>query len=113
MKLLIAMTMMASSLSAQAIQGRVTDSSEAVIPGAEVQVIGPSGFARTVITDLEGKFIVTSLAPGSYSIQVDWPGFAPFRSEALEVSGLRQRIFDVKLKLSNTREEITVQAEGF
>jgi len=84
-----------------AIEGRVMDSSESVIPGAAVQVKGPSGFACTVTTDATGKFVVNGLTPGSYSIQVDWPGFAPFQSEPLEISGGRPRIFDVKLKLSD------------
>ncbi len=114
---LIAMAAMAGVLCAQrpegAIEGRVMDSSESVIPGAAVQVKGPSGFARTVTTDATGKFTVNGLASGSYSIQVDWPGFAPFRSEPLDVSGGRPRIFNVKLKLSDIRQQVTVEADGF
>ncbi len=59
---LIALALMPGALYAQGsgggIQGRVTDSSEAVIPGAAVQVKGRSGFSRTVTTDAEGKFAV-------------------------------------------------------
>src|SRR5437867_3340398 len=114
---LIAAAMTPSAVYAQAlrgaIQGRVIDSSGAVIPGASVQLKGPSGFARTATTDGEGRYTVDGLPRGSYSIQVDWPGFAPFESKPIEVSGNRARVFDVRLTLSETRQQITVEADGF
>jgi hypothetical protein len=96
-----------------AIEGRLTDSSNAVIPGASVQVQGSAGFSRIVTTDAEGKYAINGLPGGRYSIQVDWPGFTPFRSQTFEVSGSGQRILDVKLTLSETHQEIRVEADGF
>jgi len=95
------------------IQGRLADSSNAVIPGASVLLNGSAGFSRTVTTDAEGKYIIDGLMRGSYSIQVEWPGFKPFRSQPIEVSGSRPRTFDVKLTLSDTHQEVTVEPDRF
>jgi hypothetical protein len=112
MPLLLAAATIACALEAQgtgSIQGRVTDSSDAVIPGATVQVKGPSGLTRTATTDAAGDYAINDLPRGSYSIEVDRPGFAPFRGDPFEVSGPRPRVINVTLKLADTRQEVTVQ----
>jgi protocatechuate 3,4-dioxygenase beta subunit len=51
------------------LQGTVTDSSGAVVPGASVTVTGNSD-TRTVSTDSTGHWETTGLTPGPYSICV-------------------------------------------
>jgi iron complex outermembrane receptor protein len=59
------------------ISGAVLDQAEKPIPDATVELKSDSTAAsRTVKTDVEGKFLASDLAVGSYSIQVSAPGFA-------------------------------------
>src|SRR6476660_5544931 len=61
------------------IQDRVSDSTSAVLRGASVTVT-PGG-ARTV-TDAEGGYTVGGLAPGDYTVGVNFIGFREFSTSA-------------------------------
>ena len=52
--------------------GRVTDGSGAVLSGARI-ILTPSG--ATTLTDRQGEFLISGLAPGSYSARVSYLGF--------------------------------------
>jgi hypothetical protein len=59
------------------IQGIVTDSSNAVIPGAQVTATNLSPQVSVVqSTDKAGNFTFTGLTPGQYEVQVQVKGFA-------------------------------------
>ncbi|MBZ5679200.1 MAG: carboxypeptidase-like regulatory domain-containing protein [Acidobacteriia bacterium] len=62
------------------LSGIVTDQSGAVIPGASVTVVGPSG-TKTDTTNESGRYIVSGLPPGNYKLKVTAPNFAPFETE--------------------------------
>jgi len=65
-----------SAQTAATIVGEVTDPSEAAIPGATVRVINQStGFTRQLTTNEAGQYRVTPLQPGTYSVEVEAPGF--------------------------------------
>ncbi|HST10466.1 MAG TPA: carboxypeptidase-like regulatory domain-containing protein, partial [Terriglobales bacterium] len=53
--------------------GTVTDPSGAVIAGANVSVIGPTG-EKTAVTDAEGHFTIPLLIPGYYSVKISKEG---------------------------------------
>lgn len=61
------------------IEGTVTDSTGAVIPGATVMVESTgstAGFNRTVTSDSNGYFILARVSPGTYKITIEGTGFA-------------------------------------
>src|SRR5215510_4099554 len=59
------------------IQGTVTDSNGAVVPGANVEIKNlDTNFSKTLTTDEEGRFVALALPPGSYSVTVSKQGFA-------------------------------------
>lgn len=59
------------------IGGRVTDQNGAVIPGARVVVVlEKTGARRTAIADLEGRYRLMQLEPGTYTLRVSSNGFA-------------------------------------
>ena len=58
------------------IQGRATDSAGGVLQGATVTVT-PGG--QNIVTGREGDFVVRGLAPGSYTVKVDFVGFTTFQ----------------------------------
>ena len=59
------------------INGTITDTSGAVLPGAQVTVTNPStGFTRTTITGSAGDYNLPFLTPGTYTLKVQAKGFA-------------------------------------
>ncbi len=61
------------------ILGTVTDSSGAIIPGAEVTVTNDATkVARTTSTTSAGTYRITDLLPGTYTVKIEKAGFAAF-----------------------------------
>ena len=59
------------------ISGTVVDQTAKAIPGASVDVRNEiTGESHPATADENGKFVVTDLAPGTYSVRVSAPGFA-------------------------------------
>src|SRR2546425_12377548 len=80
----------ASLLRAQApagnISGTVRDPSGAVVSGAQVTATSAGTAAsRTTTTNAEGYFLISTLQPGDYKLQVSSPGFAQATLERVTV----------------------------
>lgn len=61
------------------INGTVTDSTGAVIPGAKVTVQNASsGFSYNSLTGPAGTFLLVNVIPGSYTVTVEAAGFETF-----------------------------------
>jgi len=68
----------AQDLDTVTIAGRIMDQTGAVIPGAEIQAkLTKTGLTRKTISDAEGRYRLIQLEPGTYTIHVSIPGFAP------------------------------------
>jgi hypothetical protein len=66
------------------LEGRVADSSGAVLPGVVVELLPRTPNARLVAyatTDIDGTFRLNALAPGDYSVRFVLSGFAPTEVE--------------------------------
>src|SRR5689334_2443861 len=60
------------------INGRVTDASKAVAPGAAVTAVNiDRGTTRTSKSNDQGYYSLPSLDPGAYEVTVELPGFKP------------------------------------
>jgi len=58
------------------IRGTVTDASGAAVPGAKVTVTeSERNIPRTTVTDEAGRYVVTALPPGKYTLSVEASGF--------------------------------------
>jgi hypothetical protein len=94
------------------VQGTVTDSSGANVPGATVTVTSPeTGLSRTVTTDQYGNYSATELPIGSYSISVSKAGFRTqtTKSIRLDVSALVR--INAVLVPGEVKETIEVSAD--
>ena len=95
--------------SSGAIQGTVTDSSGAVLPNANVNVVDPqTGFRRTLTTSSTGRFEVTGLPPSTYDVSVGLNGFATEIRRSVPVSIGQAVVSDFQLKPSKVATEIEV-----
>ncbi|MEG9434623.1 TonB-dependent receptor [Edaphobacter sp. HDX4] len=66
------------------LNGEITDSTGAVLPGATVTLIGPQG-TTALVTDNLGRFRATNLTPGFYDVTIEKQGFIKVQSKHNEV----------------------------
>ena len=108
---LILSTLSITSAFAQAgkgtISGRAVDTAGGILPGAQVE-LQPRGSSS--VTNDQGDFTLSNLAPGSYTVTVSYVGFAPFTSKVTLEPGQLARI-DAVLKVASKNEEVTVIAD--
>ena len=98
----------AAQTTTSTIAGTVTDTSGAVIRGAEVTVRGETVAAeRRATTDERGEYRLTALPAGTYTITVTAQGLAPSAS-LLEVPLNRVVTFDVSMQVGGVQETIAV-----
>ncbi len=91
------------------IGGVVTDPSGAVVPGAKVDIGGPTG-DRTMNTDAEGHFIFQLLIPGFYSVKISKEGFKTTEARQVEVQTGRTSTITLKLELGTSATTVEVSA---
>ena len=91
-------------------RGSVTDQSGAVVPGATVTLRQLSGTASgQAVTNASGQFVIASLQPGRYELQIASPGFQTMtRKFDLGVHDLAQ--LDSKLTVGSTSQTVEVAA---
>jgi hypothetical protein len=95
-----------------ALQGRVFDSSEAVLAGATVRVQDASiGFDVSVRADGEGRYYVFALPGGRYTITAEADGFRAERIDALTVDIGRTLVRDFHLAIVDIAETVVVRSE--
>lgn len=92
-----------------AVSGRVTDSSGAVVPGAKITItnVDTSTPATTRSTDT-GDYLIPSLAPGNYRLEVESPGFKRYVREGITLQIQDKPVLDVVLEPGEITTSVTV-----
>lgn len=94
------------------LEGTVSDSSGAVIPGAEVRLRNiATNQNRTLIADEQGFFHGQELTVGTYEARVEQTGFAPYRHTGVELSLGRTVHLDIMLAAASLSAKVTVTAQ--
>lgn len=93
------------------LQGTVTDSTGAVVPGAKVTLTsGDTNISRDTTTSEGGVYTFPNLAPGRYTVKVEQTGFAPAAVDTVLRSEQPQSQ-DVQLQVGQqTTQTVTVNA---
>ena len=90
--------------------GTVRDSSSAVVPGATVTARhAGTNISNQAITDAQGAYIIASLLPGQYAIDVELSGFQKTTSNVDLQVGQRARL-DFTLAVASVEQAVTVEA---
>ncbi len=91
--LLMSFALFAGSVFAQtsttgSIEGSVTDTTGAAVPGVSVRVTSPNLIsAQTATTDDGGRYRISNLPPGRYAVSIEADkGFAKFERSDVEVN---------------------------
>jgi hypothetical protein len=110
---LLAAVLTSSSLAAQEsrgrVQGLVSDSSGAVVPGASVVLANDhTGVESTQTSSRDGRFLFDYVDPGTYTVTVTLAGFSTAIQKNVVVQQRADVTVDVKLKVGGVDETITV-----
>src|ERR1041385_7896313 len=96
-----------------AINGTVTDTSRAAIPGATVTVTNTATRGmRNTTTNEEGLYTFPSLPPGSYELKVELQGFKTAEISAFKVDIQQTVRRDVALEVGTLQETVTVATKA-
>ena len=95
-----------------AIQGTVTDSSGASVPGAQVKVFSPgTGLSRMVTTNELGVYVASELPLGTYSVTVGMQGYKTITLTQIPVNVGSPTRADARLTAGEVQESIQVTAD--
>jgi len=94
------------------ILGRVSDATDAAIPGATVTIIDTAtGLKHVLTTNDAGEYTAAELPTGPYSVKVQASGFGT-RTENLAISVAQQARVDAQLTLGTAETLINVDASA-
>ena len=108
---LIALTLWVTPLNAQErsgwIMGSVADAAGGILPGARVE-LQPQG--SSAVTNGQGQFTISGVAPGQYKLSVNYVGFAPFLTDVTVAAAQTARV-DAVLQIGLKSEVVTVRGD--
>ncbi len=108
--IMVAPALMAQTATSGAIDGKVTDSSGAPLPGVTVEITSAQlQGTKTEVTDTRGSFRFSLLPPGTYKMTASLSGFSPTRQSGISVGLSRATTLDVQMSAA-VSEQITVTA---
>ena len=116
--LLMSFALFAGSVFAQttttgSIEGTVTDSTGAAVPGITVTATRQGGRTATAVTNEEGFFRIPNVEPGTYTVTVAAEkGFAAFEQANVPVNLSKTSTVTVQLRPQGATETVTVTAGG-
>jgi hypothetical protein len=94
------------------ITGTVTDSSQAVISGATVTATNnANGLQRKIVTDSQGRYVISDLPVGVYKISVEHSGFQSQAKTDTPINVAAAITIDFVLQAGQVNEVVNVSGE--
>src|SRR5438093_9460123 len=92
-----------------AIDGWVTDNTNAVLPGVTVTIGGPAMMGtRVVTTNQEGAYRLAAVPPGTYTVTFELDGFAPVTRTDIRIDLGFTATLSVQMAIGAVSENVTV-----
>src|SRR5215471_5499419 len=96
-----------------AVRGLVTDGSGAAVPDAKVTVTETErNVPHSVLADDAGRYALTALPPGKYSLSVEAQGFKRYTQTDIPLAVQQQATFDVALQVGELSTTVEVQSQA-
>jgi trimeric autotransporter adhesin len=94
------------------LRGTVLDPHGSAVPTAKVKIADQgTGTVRTTLSGAEGEFVFPELVPGTYTVEVESPGFKKFERKDVVVGTQQQVSLDTKLEVGAVTESVMVTEE--
>jgi Carboxypeptidase regulatory-like domain len=111
--LLLRVQALAQGETTSAIVGQVSDASHAMVQAATVTIANrDTGLQRSAHTDAAGRFDFPQLKPGTYTVKVEAPGFAPQQAENVFAGLGQKQTVNFTLQLAESRQVVQVNGEA-
>ena len=95
------------------LEGLVTDTTNAVVPGAKVTVVNTATNAQfSTETNATGRFVAPSLQPGPYTVIVEETGFKRVERSGLVLEVEQTARIQITLEVGAVTETVEVSAEA-
>jgi hypothetical protein len=95
------------------LRGRITDPKDSVVPVARVTLIEEAtAVSSSTITNGQGEYSFPALAPGTYTLLIESPGFKKLEQKGIIISTQSAATHDEVLSLGQVTETIKVSAEA-
>ena len=91
------------------LRGQVTDPSGSTVSGAAVLLTAPNGNSVDAVTNKDGSYELTGLAPGTYTVKVVAEGFGLFTAQNIAVKAGQTQTLKIALTLEEQKLEIHVE----
>jgi hypothetical protein len=96
-----------------AISGRVTDTTNAVVPGATIRLQNlDTGFTRTVTTNASGDYRAAELPLGQYQVEATFTGFQSMMRSGINLTLGRDATVSFQLTVGEVQEIVTVTGDA-
>ena len=93
--------------------GTVTDTTGAVVSSARISIVNSdTAFVSNTVTSSEGGYTVPYLAPGTYRLTVEAPGFKRYIQSGIPVRTGEVPRVDIKLEVGAVTESINVSGSA-
>src|SRR4051794_30416312 len=103
----------AAQFESATLTGVVTDPADAVVSGAAIRAVNEdTNIEAAATTDDLGRFVFTSLRPGSYRVTATTKGFKESVSAGVVLQVNQAARLDIKLTVGDVTERVTVNAEA-
>ncbi|MBA3439025.1 MAG: TonB-dependent receptor, partial [Pyrinomonadaceae bacterium] len=94
------------------VNGRVTDTSGAALPGVAVTALNPqTNQSATATTNDEGNYTIPFLQPGAYTITAEQTGFKKTAQESVLQVGQTATV-DIQMQVGEVTEVVTVTSDA-
>jgi len=97
------------------LHGHISDPTGALIPGAQITVsIAANGkqVGPAISADGAGAYSMRGLSAGSYVIQANFQGFAPFVSKPIQLGSGQSKNVDIQMAIEAADVQVVVTDEG-
>ncbi len=93
------------------LRGTVTDEFGGALVGATVTAVNQTGVEKSTVTNDEGNYVISGLAPGAYTVRAVANGFAVFEAPDIDISAARRDPLDIKMSVTIEEQKVTVSGD--
>src|SRR5688500_12810961 len=99
----------AAQTSNATLQGTITDTSGAMLPGVTVKLESPAtGLTRDVVTNTSGVYVFNFLPAGTYVVAAELSGFKTARHEQVRLEIGQNLELDLRMEIGQLSEVVNV-----